>query len=445
MNIKFFIKYPKEGQKNKIHIRVRVGRAVDLSLVTKETCYLEDWDASNGLLATRYYEYRNGRKVELRDITTKNKIAENEQTNSRLRVTKELVENAYKIGTNKIDSLWLSELLYPTITEEKFANQELLEYCDVFLQAKGSTISTDYITKINSIKEIIIKYTKSRNLKSLQLTDINLNFKNDFEKFYLNEESYSINYFERNFKFIKTILYHAQSFGYEIYSGLSSIRCKTEKTLFQILTPTEQELISNARFSEEHLETAKDWLLISCMTAQRVSDFMRFRTDMISEKKLNGKNRMFIEFTQTKTNKQVVIPLDSRIIDILKKRNWNFPRKMSETRYNEHIKKVCEYVGISEVVEGSLSLNHGDKVVGDKIVRSTRKDKRKPRKIKGFYPKHLLVSSHIGRRSFATNNYGIIPTPYLLVMTGHETPQMLMKYIGKVEEQHALALSNFIK
>src|SRR5690606_17356340 len=171
----------------------------------------------------------------------------------------------------------------------------------------------------------------------------------------------------------------------------------------------------------------------------------RFSTDMIVEKEKDGSKRLFIEFVQTKTNKQVLIPLDSRVVDILKRRNWSFPSKMSDSKYNEHIKTVCDYVGSNPAVEGSLSLAGGDKVENGRIVRGPKKSKRKPRKVKGMYPKHLLISSHIGRRTFATNNYGIIPTPYILVMTGHQTPQMLMKYIGKIEEQHSIELSNYIK
>ena len=442
MNVKFYVKNPKDGMENKIHMRVRVGRSVDLSIATKETCFLADWDGEMGLMLEKY---QNSRGNGLRGINLKNKVTENEQVNTRLKKLKIEVEKSYKDGNGKLDSEWLKGIVHPSLDEDAFATKDFLDYCDIFLQSKGSTISDAYVTKVNSIKEIIVRYQKSRNLKTIKLVEIDVNFKNDFEKYCVIEQSYAINYFERNFRFIKTILYHAQSCGYEIFSGLGSIKGKTKKTLFEVLSPAELEMISKATFSDEHLETAKDWLLISCFTAQRVSDFMRFTTDMISEKHKDGNARLFIEFVQKKTPKQVVIPLDSRVVDILKKRNWSFPRKMSETKYNEHIKTVCEYVGINQLVKGSLSLNEGDRIEGDRIIRGSKKSRRKPRKVEGIYPKHLLISSHIGRRSFATNNYGIIPTPYILVMTGHQTPQMLMKYIGKVDEQHSLELSKYIK
>ena len=46
------------------------------------------------------------------------------------------------------------------------------------------------------------------------------------------------------FKFIKTILYEAESNEYEIGQGLRKIKCKTEPTLFQILTPADKPQLS---------------------------------------------------------------------------------------------------------------------------------------------------------------------------------------------------------
>ena len=52
--------------------------------------------------------------------------------------------------------------------------------------------------------------------------------------------------------------------------------------------------------------------------------------------------------------------MNEKIIKILNKRDWNFPRKMSEPRYNEHIKTVCQLVGIDEIVEGTLAVKNED-------------------------------------------------------------------------------------
>ncbi len=53
------------------------------------------------------------------------------------------------------------------------------------------------------------------------------------------------------------------------------------------------------------------------------------------------------------------------------------------------------------------------------------------------------VTSHIGRRSFATNNYGKIPTSLLISATGHSTEQMFLEYIGKTDTQKAMQLADY--
>ncbi len=433
MKITFIVKNPKQG-KNTIHIRVRMGRKIDLFLSTKETTELEDWNSRDGLLFESITEFKGGKSIEKRGAESKKRIQSNKNVNYRLLELRKSIEDNYRNNNILPTSEWLKGIVYPEIKEsEKVVNEDFINYCSTFIEDKGNTISDKYIIKINSIKAIIERYLSHKKQKHLSIPDINNDFKRDFEKYCLVIEGYALNYFERNFKFIKTILYHAQANGHILYSGLNKFKCKTEKTMFQILTPEELSTIERETFSDVHLETAKDWLLISCYTGQRVSDFMRFNVSMIEEKNVKNKKRFFIEFTQEKTKKQILLPLHEKVIEILKKREWNFPRKMSEARYNEHIKKVCEYVGIDEMVEGSLSIEDNS-LFG----------KNKRRKVISNYPKYKLVSSHIGRRSFASNNFGKIPTPLLMVATGHSTPTMLMKYIGKIDEQQSLALAEYL-
>lgn len=436
MLAKLILKNPKEG-KNTIHIRVRVGRAIDLSLATKESVCIEDWDENKQCLFEEYSEFKNGKHIQKRDAQTKLKINENREVNYRLFELKKQIETAYKVTNEKIDKKWLSNIVYPLPNEMEDLNISFIYYCDKFIESKGRSISKHYVTKVNSIKAIIERYLNHRRLKELNLTGIDNNFKNDFEQYCLDTEKYSVNYFERNFKFIKTILYHAQQNGYPIYYGLSKIKCTTVKPMFVILSPNELKLIEEETFSDEHLETAKDWLIISCYCGQRISDFMRFDVSMITETFLKGEEKYFIEFVQEKTKKQMRLPLSQKIVEILKKRNWSFPRKMSEARYNEHIKKVCKYMGIDEMVEGTLSIKEESE-----FIKKRKKNNR--RKVHGFYPKYQLISSHIGRRSFVSNNFGGIPTELLMYATGHSSTNMLMKYIGKIDEQQSITLAEYL-
>ena len=70
-------------------------------------------------------------------------------------------------------------------------------------------------------------------------------------------------------------------------------------------------------------------------------------------------------------------------------------------------------------------------------------DKKSNRKKEGKYPKHRLITSHVCRRSFATNQYGILPTPLIMQITAHSTEAMFLNYIGKNSLDYAQQIADF--
>jgi integrase len=176
----------------------------------------------------------------------------------------------------------------------------------------------------------------------------------------------------------------------------------------------------------DSLKNSRDWLVISCYTGQRISDFMRFTDEQIRIE--NGKN--LIEFTQKKTGKIMTIPLHPKVLEILKKRKGKFPYPISDQKYNDQIKIVGRLAGLTEKVKGSKKTE-------------TEPDSKIYRKESGLFEKCELITSHIGRRSFATNFYGNIPTTYLIYVTGHSTEAMFLNYIGKSNKDLAMELTNY--
>ena len=77
--------------------------------------------------------------------------------------------------------------------------------------------------------------------------------------------------------------------------------------------------------------------------------------------------------------------------------------------------------------------------------KSTKIKKGTWRKQRGTFKKWELVSTHICRRSFATNHYGKLPTPVLMAITGHTTEKMFLNYIGKTAKDNAEVLNEFWK
>jgi hypothetical protein len=177
--------------------------------------------------------------------------------------------------------------------------------------------------------------------------------------------------------------------------------------------------INETTLESECLENVKDWLLISCFTGQRVSDFMRFEKSMISE--IDGIK--LLEFNQVKTGHEMTIPLHDKVIQILDKRNGNFPRPISDVKYNLYVKEVCRLAGINEKLKAS------------------KMNPKTNRKEIGVFEKWELIASHVGRRSYLSNFYNKIDTSLLMAMSGHSTEKMLLEYIGKPKSEKAVALA----
>ncbi len=119
-----------------------------------------------------------------------------------------------------------------------------------------------------------------------------------------------------------------------------------------------------------------------------------------------------------------------KVLEILEKRNGQFPYSFTDQKYNDYIKNVCELAEISQLVFGSIQ-------------KEMEKDSKIYRKQEGFYKKWWLVTSHIGRRSFATNFYGTIPTSLLINVTGHSSVVMFLNYIGKSNKDLAMEMGNY--
>ena len=126
-----------------------------------------------------------------------------------------------------------------------------------------------------------------------------------------------------------------------------------------------------------------------------------------------------IDNLQQKTKKAVTVGLaDPLVIKILEN---EFPKVLSQVAFNKQIKIICKIAGISEVVCG---FKNNPKTRRKEVVTA---------------PKYEFVTSHIMRRSFASNYYGKIETPLLMNITGHTKESTFLTYIGTHQNKDALA------
>lgn len=323
---------------------------------------------------------------------------------------------------------WLTDVLYRYYNpkpKQKSLPTTLIEYIEHYKNSKRNEVTDSTLKKINVVKHKLERFQKYRK-RIIYIKDVNLNFKSELEN-YMIHEGYAPNTIAREIKYIKTFCNHARKNGIEVSNQLSDIIARTVKVESIYLTPDEIQSIANLKNLNKRLDSVRDWFLISYYTGQRISDFLRFNKEMLRYEQ----GKPLLEFTQRKTDKLMTIPLSSECMAILNKRNGDFPDSISDQKYNTNIKKVCKKAGITQKVKGSKKVE-------------TEENSKIYRKQVGMYPKYELVTSHIGRRSFATNNYGKIPTSFLKYVTGHSTESMFLNYINKSNKDIALELSKYL-
>ena len=395
--IKYIIKTDSEIAS--IYLRFKDGASFDLTTKTNYKINSNNWSKSKG-------QPKNINDADLKKLN-------NNLTDLRANLLRSYNNCENK---NEINTQWLKNFINPPNVDS--ISNKLVDYFAYYELHKGDSLTKASKVKLNVNKRLIERF-QIQTKKEYVIKDVDDIFKLNFYNFCISE-NYSQNTIARALKFIKTICYHAESNDIEVSKKLGGLQIDTinvEKIYLDL-----NEIIQIEKCNiilEEHLLNARDWLIISCETGQRVSDFLRFTKEMIRYEN----NKPLIEFTQVKTGKIMTVPLSKKVMGILEKRNGDFPRKLSDQRYNEYIKAVCDFAKLHNLIKGGLQIDN--------------------RKVNGLYPKWKLVTSHIGRRSFATNNYGKIPTALLIGVTGHSTESMFLEYIGKTDTQKAMALAEY--
>lgn len=410
-SVKFFIK--SQTNPATVYLRFVNGRAHDYKSSTGIQVNPKDWNNNKGII---------------RNVATSSDRDKINNSLTNLRAHLISLYNSDSTSGKLITADWVKASVNSFFHRAESTNLDLfVEYGKHFLKslpnkinnAKGGSlgVETSTIRKYQSIIRKVIAFEKHRG-SPVRISSVNLKFQTEIIDYMRNVEKLSENTVGRNLKFIKTICLDAQRNGVKTNVELNSIKGFTAKTFFVYLNEEEISKIFEMDFSNQpYLQNAKRWFIIGLRTGLRVSDFMRLKSSMIKDG--------FIQLSTKKTATMVVIPVHPQVKEILAELNNSFPRSISEQKFNNYIKLICRESGITEKVEGS------------KMSQETK------RKVIGVYEKWELISSHVCRRSFATNLYGRIPTPVIMSITGHATEKMFLAYIGKTSMDNAEYLKQF--
>lgn len=280
-----------------------------------------------------------------------------------------------------------------------------------------------YELTLNKIRDYI-KF----NGKRIKLVDINLKFHESFVNYLSKEQLLNSNTI--GFYMSKLILFckSAERKGIKINLEFKNPEFYKPSNKTKDVYLNENEIADLFKLQlpfDSKLDNARDWFIIGLWSGLRVSDLLKLTKNDIEDSLIN--------ITNKKTGIPVIIPLHEQVKAVLDKRKGNFPRPISDQRFNDYIKDVCKLAKIDKIVEGAKMVG---KEVNKKIIY---------RKTFGNYPKFELVSSHTCRRSFATNHYGKLDTLTIMKITGHKTEKQFLEYIKITPKEYAIKLKKFWK
>ena len=312
-------------------------------------------------------------------------------------------------------------------TLSKIGKAELfLDYLEQFIANSATkrvhgfgTVGLAYNT-IRTYKSLfrIVKAYEFEKSEKLYVNSIDKYTTESFTRFLKIEQQYSDNYCGQLLKLLKIILRDAEKSGLEIhpYSNyIESFKQKSSDRILHILNPLEIKALKGLKQIPEVYTDSYNWLLIGLCIGQRVSDLLKLSPDNLRK----APTGLYIDILQQKTKKAVTVGVaDPLVIEILEN---EFPRKVSQVVFNKQIKALCKMAGINELVSG---FKNNPKTRRKEIVNA---------------PKYEFVTSHIMRRSFASNYYGKIETPLLMNITGHSKESTFLTYIGTHQNKDALA------
>lgn len=379
------------------------------------------------------FKRKVGLSINHKDWSQKGLPKQNNSENKNLTTTllelKNYVLNRLNEDSSKgvtINGDWLSRVIdihFQRINESNKSElvteavQLMIDNANVRVNSRGGLgLSKSRVNSLKALKRVFIEFQKG---SSIKVKDVNVKLANDFLKFQVNELNYALSSSQKKVSDLKSVCYNAEFEGVQAHHQLKKIKAPNVKNNFIVyLTPSELEKIENTTITQDYLQNARKWLVFGCSIGQRGGDLLS-----ITESNIVVRNGLkVIELKQQKTAKNVTIPILDKTEEII---NSGLPRKISLVNFNKYIKKVCELSKIDNRIKGVLF------------------DKVSKRKKEGEYFKWQLVTTHICRRTYATNQFGVLSTPLIMQVTGHSLEKTFLSYIGKSSYDYAQQIADF--
>lgn len=298
---------------------------------------------------------------------------------------------------------------------------------DEFLKLKERTLTRNGIKDFKTLKSHLSAFEKHRK-DTIILSEIDNIF---FEKFeiYLSQVKIEMKSKDtdevitkhladstilKNLQTLRIFLNGQHDRGLPVNLAYKKYTIRTKPVPALITLEEDEYRLLLHKLENERLEKVRELFVLQCSTGLRYSDAIKIRKNHVRNET--------IFMNSTKTRQKLQIPLNENAREILAECNYDTSTiTISNQKYNDYIKELCEHVGISQPIM--------------KISYRGNKEIQEPLK------KHEIMSSHHGRRFFITQNLinGVRPE-VIMSMTGHVDFRSFKKYIAITDKARVNAM-----
>ncbi|MEO9805482.1 MAG: tyrosine-type recombinase/integrase [Reichenbachiella sp.] len=376
------------SERSSIICQLRDGRGVKIKISTGISIKSKHWSSSKYVLAA------DGEAI------TKNKSLKN---------LKDRVLNIYLTAKDQgavADANYIREALKPTV-KAKSGSEEFWGVWDYYLADKKDHFTKSSQKKFKTLRAHFEDFeTKTKipwkfetinasRLENLQSYFFDKGMNNQTTSKYIGGLKMFLNWAVAN--------KYAPNTDYKNFSPL-----REKETLKVALTSGEIQAIRVTDLGNSpYLENVRELFLLSTLTGLRYSDYSRIKAEHLKE----VEGAKFLQIRQQKTGDIVELPLTDEAAHIIQRLIEGQVHAISNQKMNSYVKELCIKAEINEPFEVH---NFKGKLVITKVC-----------------PKHDLITTHTGRRTFATNLLlQGVPAEMVMNFTGHKDMVSFSKYVN---------------
>jgi integrase len=368
-------------------------------------------------------------------------VSNKDEINAYLHDLKEFIDRTiekYKLMREPLTKTDLKESIDNYLNPQPEARpQSLFEYIELFITEiesgkrlldSGKTYEYKSVQRFMSTQKLIQDFSATYP-RLIDFDTVDLTFYKDFNSYMANVKDYRPDTMGKHQKTLKTFLRNATDDGvnknldFQKKTFKITSKDNTESIHIALNEDELKEMFDLDLSDNERLDKIRDLFLVSSHTGLRWSDFEDIKPENIKI----TKEGEFIEIIQEKMKRHVVAPINTTVKTIISKYKNLLPPSPSNQKFNDYIKEVSQLCKSLQDVETLAYVKGG-------------KNMEEPKE------RWKMVSSHTGRRTFATNAFERgVPTKVIMAITDHKSEKAFLAYIKTSKRKQAQMFATYDK